>query len=163
MIDRETKSQLQARSRVISESLQWSVVISFFVVTGLIYSLLSEFISSEKLVGEIAFLLGLFILYFLLRVIVKAETVDVVDHIAGAFVVILQLLLSLVMRMSWAIAIAVAVFILVKDIIKRLPWFGREEKNVAFGSVIVTSVLVGGLAFVISELALRMWSAWRNV
>jgi len=105
MIDRETKSQLQARSRVISESLQWSVVISFFVVTGLIYSLLSEFISSEKLVGEIAFLLGLFILYFLLRVIVKAETVDVVDHIAGAFVVILQLLLSLVMRMSWAIAI----------------------------------------------------------
>jgi hypothetical protein len=162
-MDRESKDQLETRNRVVSESLEWSAVIGFFVAASLVYSALNRFISSEKLVGEIAFLLGLLILHFVLRVIVKAESGDVVNHIAGAFVVVIQLLLSFVMRMSWSIAIAIAVFILVREIIKRLPWFGHEEKNVALGSVILTSMLVGGLAFVISELALRIWLAWRTV
>jgi hypothetical protein len=153
-------------SKAARESwLLWFAVIGFFAVGGMLNILLSSFGLSERLVAEFALLVASLVLLLVLKVIVKTESPEVMNLVAGSAVLATQLLLSFIMKGTFAIGIAVGLFRLVTGLMKRSERFGRSSSDVngrASRSIVLRSLLLGGLAFVISELAIRMWSVWRQ-
>lgn len=117
------------------------------------------------MVAELALLAASVVLFIVLKVFVKIDSPDVVHLVTGSAVLATQLLLSLIIKESIAIGIAVVLFVLVRELIQR---FGSAESGSgdrndrAWGSVLLRIMLLGGLAFVISELVMRIWAVWRN-
>ena len=153
-------------SKAARESwLLWFAVIGFFAVGGMLNILLSSFGLSERLVAEFALLAASLVLLLVLKVIVKTEFPEVVNLVAGSAVLATQLLLSFIMKGTLAIGIAVGLFGLVTGLMKRSERSERSNSDVngrASRSIVLRSLLLGDLAFVFSELVIRMWSIWRQ-
>jgi hypothetical protein len=145
--------------------LLWVAVIGFFAVGGILASLISRFGLSERLVAEFALLAASLVLFLVVKVFVKIDSPWVVHMVTGSALLSTQLLLSLIIRESLAIGITVGLFGLVRELVKR---FGSSESGSGDRndgprtSILLQNLLLGGLAFVISELVMRTWSAWRS-
>ena len=145
--------------------LLWFAVIGFFTVGGILNSLLSRFGLSQRLAAEFALLAAIVVLFLVLKVFVKIDSPWVVHMVTASALLATQLLLSLIMKESLAIGIAVGLFGLVRVYVKRLENGERGSDDLndgARGSILLHSLLLGGLAFVISELVMRTWAAWRS-
>ncbi|HZE72353.1 MAG TPA: hypothetical protein VE135_22815 [Pyrinomonadaceae bacterium] len=145
----------------------WLVVIAFFGCAAVATVILRRLISTQRLAEEIGFFVALLGLYLAVKLFVRVDATYVNDLIAGSALYLTQLLLSLVMMKSLAIGLAVVLFVIVRHLVL------KQFRNVSvddhsgsqggrFASILFQSLLPGAVAFVISELVLRLWSAWQG-
>jgi hypothetical protein len=149
-----------------SKSL-WGVVIGFFAFGALASVVLSRFISSHRLAEEIAFFVALLVLYLVVKPFAEVDATHVADLIAVSGLYLTQLLLSLVMMRSLAIGVAVMLFGIVRKLlVKRFRNRSEDDPSgnpsQAFAAILFQSLLLGAVAFVISELLLRVLSIWQS-
>jgi hypothetical protein len=163
---RASESQMElASARASKSGSLWLIVIGFFAFGAVASVILSSFLPSEKLAGEIAFFVALLVLYLVVRPFAEVNTTHVTDLIAGSGLYLTQLLLSLVMKRSLAIGLSVVLFVIVRELVL-LPYRNRGEDNrilqpnQALAAILLPSLLLGALAFVISELLMRLWTVW---
>ena len=144
--------------------LLWFAVIGFFAVVGILPSVLSRFGFSEILAAEFALLATSVVLFLVVKLFVKIDSPEVVHLVTGSAVLATQLLLSLIIKESLAVGVAVVLFALVRALVQR---FGNKRgagyrNDRAWRSILLQSMLLGGLAFLVSELVMRVWAVWRS-
>ncbi len=164
---RTSENQTELASGASKSGALWLIVIGFFALGAVANEILSRFLPSQRLAGEIAFFVALLVLYLVVRPFAEVDATHVTDLIAGSGLYLAHLLLSLVMKRSLAIGLAVVLFVIVKDLVlqrfrSRVENNRTLQRDHALAVVLLQSLLLGALAFVISELLLRLWTVWQS-
>jgi len=160
-------NQMELTSAASKSGSLWLIVIGFFAFGALASDLLSRFLPSQRLAAELAFFVALLVLYLVVRPFAEVNATYVTDLIAGSGLYLTQLLLSLVMMKSLAVGVAVVLFVIVRELVLQRFRNRSDDNRILLrerplAAILLQSLLLGALAFVISELLLRLWTTWQS-
>jgi hypothetical protein len=164
---RTSETQLELASTASKSGSLWLIVVGFFAFGAVASDILTRFLPSERLAAEIAFFVALLVLYLVVRPFAEVDATHVTDLIAGSGLYLTQLLLSLVMMKSLAVGVAVVLFVIVRElVVQRFRNRGEDNRILLpdrpLAAIFLQGLLLGALAFVISELLSRLWTIWQS-